>query len=271
MKQTPHTLITGGASGLGLGLGTRLLKRGEHVSVLDLSISKAVRKQLDQAAANAGGQWAFFETDITNPSLLEQSFSSAIDQLGAASQVINSAGIINNQSFEKLNPDDFRRVIEVNLFGSFNVAKAAIPRMKKNGRLVFLASMAGLISNYGYTAYGTSKFGVVGLATTLRYEYANRGLNVCCVCPPEVDTPMVKHERTPGNADPISLALKDFAGTLNVDEACDAMLKGIDSNQFLIVPGLRSKATLLLARHSPSLFFTFLNFNISRLVKKHQA
>ncbi len=270
MKNTPHTLITGGASGLGLGLGLRLLKRGEHVSVLDLAISDSVRAQLDQAASAGGGRWEYFQTDITKPAMLEQSFNAAIGQLGPASQVINSAGIINNQSFDKLNPDDFRRVIEVNLFGSFNVAKAAIPRLEKNGRLVFLASMAGLISNYGYTAYGTSKFGVVGLATTLRYEYAHLGLNVCCVCPPEVDTPMVKHERTPGNADPVSLALKDLAGTLNVNEACDAMLNGIDSNQFLIVPGLRSKATLLLARHSPGLFFTFLNFNISRLVRKYK-
>lgn len=268
MKNWQHAIITGGASGLGLGIGTQLLHRGGKLSVLDLSISDAVRSQLDQAAQKGGGAWAFHACDVTQAEALTDSFQALVSAFGQPSLVINSAGIINNQTFENLNVADFRRVIEVNLFGSFNVAKAALPVLQNQGRLALVASMAGLLSNYGYTAYGTSKFGVVGLATTLRYEYAHRGVGITCVCPPEVKTPMVKHERSPGNADPISLALKDFAGSLEVDEACDAILAGIDEGQFLVVPGVRSKATLLLARHCPSVFFAFLQFNINRLSQK---
>ena len=262
-------MITGGGSGLGLGLGIRLLHRGGKLSVLDLTLGDAARKQLDEAAKAGGGQWAFVAADVTDQAGIENAVSSAISNFGPLSLAVNSAGIINNKTFANLSSAEFRRVIEVNLFGSFNVAKAVIPQLQPGGRLALVASMAGLISNYGYAAYGTSKFGVVGLATTLRYEYEARGLGITCICPPEVKTPMVAHERQPGNADPISLALKDFAGSLDLDEACDAMMAGIDAGEFLVVPGLRSKLTLQLARHWPAGFFGFLNLNIRRLIHKH--
>lgn len=270
MTKTTHTVITGGASGLGLGLGIRILKRGSKLSVMDLRITEQVRTQLDVAAKTGKSQWSFFETDVTDTAGLTQSVESAIKAYGKPDLVINSAGIINNQTFEKLDLTDFRRVMEVNLFGSFNVAKATLPNLADSGRLVLIASIAGLFSNYGYAAYGTSKFGVVGLATTLRYEYAQRGLHITCVCPPEVRTPMVEYERQPGNADPISIGMKDIAGSLGLNEACDGILAGIDSGNFLVVPGIRSKALVWFGQHAPGLFFTFANFNIARLMRKQK-
>lgn len=130
--------------------------------------------------------------------------------------------------------------------------------------LALIASMAGLTSSYGYTAYGSSKFGVVGLATTLRYEYEPQGIGITCVCPPEVKTPMVSRERSPGNADPVSLAIKDIAGSLDADYACDAILDGIDSERWMVIPGLKSKVTMLFARHLPAGFNKFMDFNIRR-------
>ena len=268
MKQWKHSIITGGGSGLGLGLGLRLLRRGGNLSVLDLAVGEQARKQLDEAAKTGGGQWSFHLVDITDEHGLQNTVRLAIEKLGPLDLAMNSAGIINNKAFAALTSAEFRKVIEVNLFGSFNFAKAVMPHLSSNGRLALVASMAGLISNYGYTAYGTSKFGVVGLATTLRYEYEALGVGITCICPPEVKTPMVAHERGKGNADPISLALKDFAGSVELDEACDAMLAGIDAGDFLVVPGLRSKLTLQLLRHWPAGFHGFLQFNIRRLLNK---
>jgi NAD(P)-dependent dehydrogenase (short-subunit alcohol dehydrogenase family) len=268
MKKWKHSIITGGGSGLGLGLGLRLLRRGGSLSVLDLAVGEHARKQLDEAAKAGAGQWHFLLVDITDEHGLQSTVRLAIEKFGYLDLAVNSAGIINNKTFAALTSEEFRKVIEVNLFGSFNFAKAVMPHLNSNGRLALVASMAGLISNYGYTAYGTSKFGVVGLATTLRYEYEALGVGITCICPPEVKTPMVAHERGKGNADPISLALKDFAGSLEIDEACDAMLAGIDAGEFLVVPGLRSKLTLQLVRHWPAGFHGFLKFNIRRLLNE---
>src|SRR3546814_19586442 len=101
--------------------------------------------------------------------------------------------------------------------------------MGKGSCLALIASMAGLTSNYAYAAYGAPKFGVVGLATTLRYEYEPLGIGISCICPPEVKTPMVASERANGN--PVSLELKEFAGSLEIDPACDAMLAGLDRSE----------------------------------------
>lgn len=269
MKDWKHSIITGGGSGLGLGLGQRLLRQGGILTVLDLSVSHEARCQLDEAAKQGGGQWHYLEVNVTDEQAVDRLIRLAVQRFGHVNLAVNSAGIINNKTFAKLTSAEFRQVIEVNLFGSFNFAKAVLPHLASGGRLALMSSMAGLISNYGYTAYGTSKFGVVGLATTLRYEYEPLGFGITCICPPEVKTPMVAHERSKGNGDPISLALKDFAGSLELDEACDAILAGIDAGEFLVVPGLRSKLTLKLLRYWPAAFHGFLNYNIRRLLNKH--
>src|SRR3546814_13764492 len=94
---------------------------------------------------------------------------------GAPQLAINSAGIIINKVLAETTAAEFSRVVDVNLNGSFNFAAAVLPTMGKGSRLALIASMAGLTSNYAYAAYGASKFGVVGLATTLRYEYEPLG------------------------------------------------------------------------------------------------
>src|SRR3546814_665032 len=134
-------------------------------------------------------------------------------------------------------------------------------------RLALIASMAGLTSNYAYAAYGASKFGVVGLATTLRYEYEPLGIGISCICPPEVKTPMVASERANGN--PVSLELKEFAGSLEIDPACDAMLAGLDAGRWMIIPGVNSRITAFAARYLPRPFHAVMHRLICRAMRKH--
>jgi len=268
MKKWNHAIISGGGSGIGLGLACRLLKRGDNVSIIDLAVSDVVRTKLDSAAGQGSGAWNFHRADLTQEKQVVEAVAVSVDNFGAPGLGVNSAGILINKTFRDTHADEFRKVIQVNLMGSYHFARAMMPRLSRGGRLALIASMAGLTSSYGYTAYGTSKFGVVGLATTLRYEYQPLGIGITCVCPPEVKTPMVSHERSPGNADPVSLAIKDIAGSLDADYACDAILDGIDSGDWLVVPGIKSKATMLFARHTPALFNRFMDFNIRRFMRR---
>lgn len=93
-----------------------------------------------------------------------------------------------------------QRDVEVNLIGSRNFSAAVLPLMTPGAQLALIASLAGLVPNYGYAAYSASKFGVVGLAGCLRLEYRPKGIDVCVVCPPGVETPMVTEERRSGDA-----------------------------------------------------------------------
>lgn len=268
MKTWNHAIISGGGSGIGLGLACHLLKRGDNVTIIDLAVPGESRPQLDASAKHGGSAWNFQRADLTEEQQVLEAVRLGAETFGPPGLGINSAGILINKTFGDTGADEFRKVIDVNLVGSYHFARAMMPRISRGGRLALIASMAGLTSSYGYTAYGASKFGVVGLATTLRYEYEPLGIGITCVCPPEVKTPMVSEERSPGNADPVSLAIKDIAGSLDADYACDAILGGIDDGRWLVVPGLKSKATLLFARHMPALFNRFMDFNIRRFMRR---
>jgi NAD(P)-dependent dehydrogenase (short-subunit alcohol dehydrogenase family) len=219
---TRTTLITGGASGIGQRLAQLLEARGERVVIVDQALGTDVR---DAAAVRA-------VVDEAQPRL-----------------VINSAGIQLARPFGELTEEEFRRVVEVNLLGSRNVAAAAWPHLRDGGHLVLVSSLAGLTPLYGYAGYSASKYGVVGLAEVLRIEGRPAGIRVSVVCPPEVETPMVEEERR--TMLPATEALKGFAGTLDVDTAAREILAGIDRGAFMIVPGRRGRATRLLTRLAP--------------------
>jgi 3-dehydrosphinganine reductase len=267
MKKYQHALISGGGSGLGLGLSMRLLRRGVPVTILDLGIADERRAALDEAAAQGHSRWVFASADMRDEGRVREPVGVAVEAFGPPDLAINSAGISLCRAFPKMSSEEFRRVLEINLFGSYHFAAAVLPQMAAGGRMALVASLAGITSNYAYAAYGTSKFGVVGLATTLRYEYEPRGIHISCICPPEVKTPLVTAERADG--DPVALDLKLIAGSMEADAACDQILAGLDAGRWMIIPSLAGKATAFAARRAPGLFYRFINSLIVRYMRKH--
>ncbi len=261
-----HVVISGAGSGLGFGLASRYLKRGISVTVLDLAINEERKQLLNELAVAHHTRWCFFTTDVTNAQILKENIDHAIVKFGSIDLAINSAGVVINKALEDTSPEDFKRVIDINLNGSFNFASAVLPTMKTGARLTLIASIAGLISNYAYSAYGASKFGVVGLATTLRYEYEHKGIHISCVCPPEVQTPMVTKEHAHGNK--VSLELKKFAGSMQADDACDQIVSALDAGKWMVIPSFNAKFLATSARIFPRSFFAIMKQLIKRTVKK---
>jgi len=267
MKKYRHALISGGGSGLGFGLCVRLLRRGVLVSILDLGIADERRAALDEAATQGHSRWTLAVTDMRDEGKVREAVGIAIRTFGSPDLAVNSAGIGMCRAFPKMSSEEFRRVLEINLFGSYHFAAAVLPQLAPGARLALVASLAGITSNYAYAAYGTSKFGVVGLATTLRYEYEPRGIRISCICPPEVKTPLVTAERADG--DPVALDLKLIAGSMELDPACDQILAGLDAGRWMIIPSFAGKATAFAAQKAPGLFYRFMNSLIVRYMRKH--
>lgn len=230
------TFITGAGSGIGLRLAELLAGRGERIAALDRAFTDEARTRLRGAALH--------EADVRDAQAIEE----AIDATRPR-RVINSAGIQMAKAFTDLTEEEFRRIVDVNLVGSRNVAAAAFPHLERGGQLVLIASLAGLVPNYGYAGYCASKYGVVGLAEVLRLEGRPKGIRVSCVCPPEVETPMVEKERLTQPAP--SKALKGLAGTLELEPAARAILRGVDRGDFLIVPSARAKGARMTGRLLP--------------------
>lgn len=264
----PTAWITGGSSGIGLELTKRLLKDKYQVCIFaHAGIEQAV-SELKKISPSVYG----FEVDVQNEETLSKGFAEANKQFGAPNLLINSAGISIAKSFDDMTAQEFERVININLIGSRNVAHAALPHLKqaaqekKQPKLVFIASAAGLVGCYGYTGYCSSKFGVVGLAEVLRMELRTQKIDVAVVCPPEVDTPLVTEERK--NGSPITAALKQLGGSMPVEKACKEIYEGIFTSEFMIIPGTQARVLAKLSRVLPDFYRSQIDKKLDKIIKK---
>ncbi|MGL6224711.1 MAG: SDR family NAD(P)-dependent oxidoreductase [Steroidobacteraceae bacterium] len=240
--------ITGGGSGIGLALAEALARRQARIAVFDLKFSDTARVRLRQACPEV----LFFEIDVRDAAGMDAAVRTAVTQIGVPDVAINSAGVQVALPFLEISSERYDFVVDINLKGSRNFAAAVLPHMTGGSHLAFLASMAGLVSNYGYAAYSSSKFGVVGLANALRIECRTRGVSVSVICPPEVETAMVEDERRTAPA--VTMHAKRFAGTVTLDDLCTQVLRGMERDEFMIVPGgWRARFTVLLGRVFPKL------------------
>lgn len=239
-------LVTGAGSGIGMKLAELLLARGDDVIAIDIRFGDEVRSTLESTGT---GNVHLAEVDVRDGEAVKAAISSGVGALGEPRLVINSAGVVTAKPFMETSEEEFRRIVDINLYGSRNIAEATIPHLESGGHLVLIASLAGFVANYGYSAYCSSKFGVVGLAEVLRLELKPKGIEVSVVAPPEVVTPMVEEERRSGSK--ITGELKQFAGSLELEPAAKMILDGIGGGGFLIVPSIRGKATRWLNRFTP--------------------
>lgn len=241
--------ITGGASGIGLAVARRFAARGAYVSVFDLRVRDEVMLELDNARRFSAIPVRTFVLDVTDSERTARLFALAAREGGAPDLVFNSAGITSAGEFERLSYDEWDRVMRVNLYGSRNVASAALPLIAPGGRLALVAALAGVAGGYGYAAYAASKFGVVGLAEVLRVEWKPKGIGVSVICPSEVDTPAAREER---KTRPVATqALKLLTGVITVDEAADEIIDGLARDRYMIVPGRKGRIGYLVAKFLP--------------------
>ncbi len=247
--------ITGGASGMGLMSGKMLAGLGAHVVILDLNPTDVALLEVESARRTADQRVARYKVNVTDHEEVMRVITTAVAEFGPPDIVITMAGIGGTEEFIDMKFETFDRVIRVNVYGTRNVIAAVLPPMlvRGHGKIVLVGSMGGIIPVYGYTAYGTSKFAVVGLAHCLRYELKPRGISVACFCPGEVETPGLAGERK--SLHPASVALKRIGGTMPVDTRCGApaLHPGASGrDKFLIIPGFKVKITYWMHRLTPT-------------------
>lgn len=233
--------ITGGASGMGLLAAKMLAALGAHIVVLDLNPTDAAFQEVEAARRSSSQRVARYPLNVADRAMVLATVEKAVAECGAPDVAINMAGIGGAAELATMKFEVFDRIIQVNLYGTRHVVEAVLPSMlaRGSGKIVLVGSMGGIVPIYGYTAYGTSKFGVVGLAHCLRYELKPRGISVACFCPGEVATPGLAKERSALH--PATAALKDIGGTMPVESAVQGLVRGIQRDDFLIIPGLKTK------------------------------
>ncbi|MCB1581903.1 MAG: SDR family NAD(P)-dependent oxidoreductase [Marinicella sp.] len=196
-----HTkaIITGGASGLGFACAEHIVKKGGQVTLIDINPETG-----DQAVAQLGKEHAtFIKADVSNETEIEQACNHGKSFMGSINVVINCAGVLaGGRVLGREAPmalSHFNKAIQVNLCGSFNVAKAAANLMQHNeadadgqrGVIINTASVAAFEGQIGQAAYSASKGGIVGMTLPIARELTRFGIRVMTIAPGVFLTPMV--------------------------------------------------------------------------------
>ena len=191
-------IVTGGASGLGAATTRELISMGGRVAILDLPSSNG-----EKVAAEIGERAIFCPCDVTEETQVEQAVDRAVSEFGAVHIAVNCAGIgwaqrtVTRDGPHPLAP--FRKIVEVNLIGTFNSIRYAADRMSKNepnesgerGVIVNTASVAAFDGQIGQVAYSASKGGIVGMTLPIARDCASLGIRVVTIAPGLFETPLL--------------------------------------------------------------------------------
>lgn len=194
-------VVTGASRGIGYETALKLTQYGHTVIA-----TARTEEKLNQLKLKSGeGKVFTVPADLTKPEDIQR-IREAVEQLGAIHGLINNAGLVHKQAFVDTDIEDFKRVMDVNLYGGVRLIQALKFAMKEDSHILNISSMSGYQGSMkfgGLSAYGTAKAALIGLSEVLSAEFANDGIAVNCLCLGAVQTEMLE-EAFPGFEAPVS-------------------------------------------------------------------
>ncbi|QTN00622.1 3-ketoacyl-ACP reductase [Sediminibacillus dalangtanensis] len=183
--------ITGGGKGIGRATALALAKEGVKIGLIARTLSD-LQAVAEEITAH-GGEAAYATADVSDLSQVEAAVKAIEQKIGSADILINNAGIGKYDTFLDFDPEDWKRVIEVNLMGVYYVTRTVLPQLiKKNrGDIINISSTSGLRGTPGSSAYSASKFGLLGMTESLAQEVRKHNIRVAALTPSTVATELV--------------------------------------------------------------------------------
>lgn len=214
-------VVTGAASGIGFALAEALLQAGAIVWLTDRD-AQALTDAMDQLGAHAGRVYSR-TVDVTNQEQVQQIIQDAATHHGRLDFLFNNAGIGGTAPIEVIKLEHWRRIIDINLWGVIYGVDAALPIMRQqgSGHIVNTASIAGLLPAPFQALYCATKYAVIGLSESLRFELGDRGIHFSVICPGNVATPIFGSAKPPEDA-------------ISAAEAARITLEGVAQKQGII-------------------------------------
>lgn len=198
-------VVTGAGSGIGRAIALAMAAKGARVAAVDLD--DATASETAQLCAKAGGRSIAIRADTSRAADMDRAVAAAVKDLGPLDVMVNNAGVLDGYfNVDEMDEALWRRVIDIDLTGVFLGCKRALAEMlpRGSGRIVNMASVAGLNGTGGGAAYIAAKHGVVGLTRQMAVVYSARGVTINAVCPGPISTNLRQHSQQilgPGTLD----------------------------------------------------------------------
>jgi len=185
------SIITGGGRGIGQATALKFAREGALVVVSDMN-QPTVDETVD-AIRKEGFEGMGFVVDVTKRSDIDAMVQAVMAKYGRIDVLVNNAGIVIDAQLKKMSDVAFDKVIDVNLKGTYNCARAVVDIMieQQSGVILNASSIVGIFGNFGQTNYAASKFGVIGMVKTWARELGRKGIRANAVCPGFVETPIL--------------------------------------------------------------------------------
>ncbi len=261
-----RALVTGGSSGIGLALSRQLAAAGADVWILARHrdrLAEAVEAIRAERASEDQTVEAL-EADVTDHASVTRVLGPLIDADQLPDLLINSAGAAHPGYAEALGMDIFHWMMDVNYYGTVHVTQTLLPGMVRrgSGHIVNIASVAGFLAVFGYTAYGASKFAIRGYSDALRAEMKPKGVRVSIVYPPDTRTPQLDYENQ--FKPPETRALAGNVDAMEPGVVASAILKGVRRKHYVIIPGFEGKLLYWLSGALGTSLYPLMDWMVSR-------
>lgn len=192
--ENKYALVTGGSQGIGKAVCLKLasLKANIAINYLDIGNNKEIAMQTKKEVEAYGVKAIIVSGDVSSFAQTELMIKEVIKEFGRIDILVNNAGITKDALMMRMKEEDFDKVIDVNLKGTWNCMKhvTRIMMKQKYGKIISMASVVGVIGNAGQVNYSASKAGIIGMTMSLAREVASRGINVNAVAPGFIQTDM---------------------------------------------------------------------------------
>jgi len=261
--------ITGGSSGIGLAAAKQFAGAGANVAIFSRHRQKldAALPLIQAAKVSSGQKFLAVQLDVGNHTDVDAKMTATARSFGAPDILVNCAGSVWCNYFEATPYEVYETEMRTNFFGVRNTVAALLPLMKeRGGHIVNVASTLGFIGAFGYAAYAPSKFAIVGFSEVIRGEFKRYGIKVSVLCPPDTDTPQLAEENR--TKPPETKAVNSNAGLMQPEQVAAAMIKGMEKNRMMIVPGFMNRVSWIMKRLSPGFVHSFMDADVRKVQKQ---
>ena len=193
MLENKVALVTGAGRGIGRAIAIALAEEGAEV-IVNYNGSEERAKEVKQTIEENGGKASIYKCNVSDFEACETMIREIVKEHGHLDILVNNAGITKDGLIMKMKEEDFDRVLNVNLKGTFNTIRHSARQMLKqrSGKIINISSVSGILGNVGQANYAASKAGVIGLTKTMARELGSRGITVNAIAPGFVDTEMTE-------------------------------------------------------------------------------